>query len=154
MRVLNFAVITGALASLHTGPACAHPTRPGSTRCSLSLASPWLQQQTFEAFLKKFYVEEKPEAAILENMSEQYIQHNPFVLSGRQNAIDYLGPVFQTAKFTIAQHSFSNSTGWVHTKMEVPGAPIAALVDIFRMDLSTPMLKFRDLRDDVRGDKT
>lgn len=23
-----------------------------------------------------------------------------------------------------------------------------------RMDLSTPMLKFRDLRDDVRGDKT
>ena len=67
-------------------------------------------------------------------MSEQYIQHNPYVLSGRQNSIDYVGPIFNVANFTIVHHGFSENLGWVHTKMVVPDTPFSALVDIYTFE--------------------
>ncbi|KAH6972877.1 hypothetical protein BKA56DRAFT_620247 [Ilyonectria sp. MPI-CAGE-AT-0026] len=135
MRLLNLFAIAGALVPLNAAPTCAEPkTSKAKTECSRHPVSPWIQEKKFDAFVHKFYVLKEPKAAILENMAVDYIQHNPDALSGRQNAIDYVGPTFEIANFTVARTSFSNSTGWAHTKMEIPGAPFIAVVDIFRFE--------------------
>ncbi|KAL2678357.1 hypothetical protein Neosp_009103 [[Neocosmospora] mangrovei] len=134
MRLLNFAAAMGAVASLTGDVALAQPTKPRPQTCSTSCpTSPWTQQKIFEDFTHKFYIEKDPKNAIQQTMAEDYIQHNPYALSGRQNSIDYVGPIFEVANFTILRRSFSNGTGWVHTKMEIPGQPPAAVVDIFRL---------------------
>ncbi|KAM5346022.1 hypothetical protein ACJ41O_011883 [Fusarium nematophilum] len=135
MRFLNFAAAMGAVASLNGDLVSAHSIKPQPPTCSLSRPTPpWIQQKIFEDFTRKFYIEKDPKTAIEETMAENYIQHNPYVLSGRQNSIDYVVPIFGVANFTILRRSFSNSTGWVHTKMEIPGQPPAAVVDIFRLE--------------------
>jgi predicted SnoaL-like aldol condensation-catalyzing enzyme len=133
MRVPTLAVAVAAVASFSDHMAMAHPTTPQTSTCSPGHPTPpWVQQKMFEDFLQRFYIKKDAKAAIQQTMAEDYIQHNPYALSGRQNAIGYIGPIFEVATFTILRHSFSNGTGWVHTKMEIPGQPLTAVMDIFR----------------------
>ncbi|KAK7459922.1 hypothetical protein Landi51_00171 [Colletotrichum acutatum] len=128
-------LLAGTVASLSTSPTFPHHENPEAISCSTSASQvtpTWHQQQIFETFIQRFFVQKDVKGAILDNMSVNYTQHNPNALSGRQNAIDYVGPIFDAANFTILRHSFSNNTGWVHTKMEIPGLPLTVVVDIFR----------------------
>ena len=133
MHSLKYAILAGA-AFLHNTSAYHHTTNPAPANCSTFPTSPWLQSQVFHAFLEQFYVKKDTTNAILQHMSEHYIQHNPYVLSGRQNSIDYVGPIFKVANFTIVHHGFGENLGWVHTKMVVPEIPFSALVDIYRFE--------------------
>ena len=134
MRTFSYTVLTGALAFLHSASSTPTTGLAPPVNCSTLPTSPLLQSCTFDAFLQQFYVEKDTTAAILEHMSEGYIQHNPYALSGRQNAIDYVGPIFKVANFTIVHQGFINNLGWVHTKMTLPGGPFSALVDIYRFE--------------------
>ncbi|KAH6689659.1 hypothetical protein F5X68DRAFT_230275 [Plectosphaerella plurivora] len=137
MRFLSLAAAAGLLASLNgdSMSVMASPSKAQATTCSRNHhTSSRTQQKNFENFIHRFYIENDAVKAIEQTMSEDYIQHNPYALSGRQNAIDYVSSIVGAANFTILRHSFSNSTGWVHTKMETPGQPPAAVVDIFRFE--------------------
>ncbi|KAK6218572.1 hypothetical protein QIS74_06452 [Colletotrichum tabaci] len=94
------------------------------------------QQVIFEDFVQTFYKELNAEKALLNHMPEDYIQHNPNVLSGRQNAIDFAGPLFASGvNFTILRYAVENDFAFIHTRMDINGAaePIA-VVDIWRFE--------------------
>ncbi|KAH8590066.1 hypothetical protein B0O99DRAFT_599329 [Bisporella sp. PMI_857] len=153
MHILSYTFVMNALVILKSVTASAEPTKFAPENCPPRPATQWLQNRIFEDFLQKFYVEKNATAAILDHMSEQYIQHNPYALSGRQNATEYVGPILQIANFTIAHQGYSNNIGWVHTKMTIPGAPITAVVDIFRFE-GTCIMEHWDVATQLPADAT
>ncbi|KAL3424017.1 snoal-like polyketide cyclase family protein [Phlyctema vagabunda] len=92
------------------------------------------QRAIFADFRRKFYIDKNATSAINDHLAEDYIQHNPNVLSGRQNALDSLGPVLALFNTTIVNFGFDANVGWVHYKLEFGPGPYSAVVDVFRFN--------------------
>ncbi|TDZ40507.1 hypothetical protein CTRI78_v010282 [Colletotrichum trifolii] len=105
--------------------------------CPPRPASPAEQLAIFDDFIQKFYVEYNFTGSLLEHVPEDYIQHNPHLLSGRQNAIDFFSTIVTagTSNFTIIHKAFEDNTAYIHYRSESTGAAEpSAVVDIFRFD--------------------
>ncbi|KAL0936161.1 snoal-like polyketide cyclase family protein [Colletotrichum truncatum] len=100
------------------------------------------QRAIFNDFVKDFYVEKNTTKALLNHMTEDYIQHNPRVLSGRQSSVDFLATLVTPdgVNMTIIHNSFDNNIGYIHYRLDTLGAPQpTAIVDVFRFEGSCIM---------------
>ncbi|KAH8896069.1 hypothetical protein GQ53DRAFT_640291 [Thozetella sp. PMI_491] len=67
-------------------------------------------------------------------VSRDYIQHNPYILSGRNATIAALGSYFDGANFTFLQILFDSPYGAVHYKVQFPDSPPIAYFDMWRFN--------------------
>ncbi|KAE8441026.1 hypothetical protein EG329_006090 [Mollisiaceae sp. DMI_Dod_QoI] len=102
--------------------------------CPSQAANHTAQRQIFYEFVTKFYLNKDATSAFTDHVDVDYIQHNPFAKSGRDNAITSLSPLLPTLNFTILRTNFNNSTGWVHYRKDQTGTLPTAVVDILRMN--------------------
>jgi len=114
----------------HPAPNC--PPKPGF----LHLGD---QLESFNEFVQTFYYEKNVSKAFLEHVDVDYIQHNPFALSGRSNAISALSPFWPLATIGIIHKGLVNSTGYIHYRLDFPGSPPQAVIDILRFNASCIM---------------
>ncbi|OJD29694.1 snoal-like polyketide cyclase family protein [Diplodia corticola] len=108
----------------------------GAPYCPPRAASAATQSAIFSSFIQKFLIEKNATRALLDHAAEDYIQHNPSFLSGRQVAIDALSGFPSSAvNYTIINQGFDADRGWVHYRLDVAGATQpSAVVDIFRLE--------------------
>jgi predicted SnoaL-like aldol condensation-catalyzing enzyme len=89
-------------------------------------------------FVHEFFVQGLVKEPLDAFVSSDYIQHNPYILSGRNNTITALSPGgafdFSTAKTTILHVLFDSPFAMVHYKVEFPGQPPTAITDIWRFN--------------------
>ncbi|GJC79844.1 snoaL-like polyketide cyclase family protein [Colletotrichum tofieldiae] len=84
-----------------------------------------------------FYEERNATKALLNHVAEDYIQHNPNALSGRQNSLSVLEPFISpsTVNYTIMHTGFDNNVAYIHYRMDlVGGGQPFAVVDVFRFE--------------------
>jgi len=103
--------------------------------CPARPASPEFQRAAFYEMVNEFYFEDGLRVTSLKDfMSVDYIQHNPYVLSGLNNSIAALADVFDGANFTILQIMFDSPYGSLHYKVQFPNQPPIAFTDIWRFN--------------------
>jgi predicted SnoaL-like aldol condensation-catalyzing enzyme len=107
------------------------PSRP---YCPSRPASSAFQRAAFHELISEFFGENETEQVFLDFVSDDYIQHNPFILSGRNNSIAALRTYFTDAKFTILQVLFDSPFGMVHYRVDQPGQAPTAFTDIWRFN--------------------
>ncbi|PVG01755.1 hypothetical protein CPB86DRAFT_781129 [Serendipita vermifera] len=129
MRFTNLiAFIALSACSLSTVDARRDPYCPPKPATELE------QKQIFDEFYQKLWIQKDVAGAFNQHVNVDYINHNPYATSGRQNAINALTPIWSNFQFTLANKGFSNGVGWLHQKMETSGQPFQAVVDILRMN--------------------
>lgn len=89
-------------------------------------------------FMNEFYVEKNVRAAFETWVEPGYIQHNPMAATGRDAAIAFLEPFFQThpdAHYSIKRVIAEGNLVVVHSHaVFTPGEQGLAVVDILRVD--------------------
>lgn len=116
------------------------PPRQASSApyCPPRPATPEEQRAILGEFMQAFYEERNATKALLNHVSEDYIQHNPNALSGRQNTLDVLAPFLSpsTVNNTILNKGLDNNIAFIHYRMDlaIPGQQPTAVVDVFRFD--------------------
>jgi predicted SnoaL-like aldol condensation-catalyzing enzyme len=108
--------------------------QPTGDYCPPRAASSIEQQSIFNAFVRTFYIENNSSAAMTNYVATDYIQHNPSLLSGRQNAMDFLASYTTNFTFTVQHIGFESNLGWVHVKVESPDQPVTAIFDLYRFN--------------------
>lgn len=91
----------------------------------------------FERFCDLFYTQKRVADAFALLVSDDYIQHNPTVPDGPAPAIEMLTPKFDgspDARFEIQRILVDGDLAMVHVKASRPGAPDAAVADIYRFE--------------------
>ncbi|KAH6682339.1 hypothetical protein F5X68DRAFT_234051 [Plectosphaerella plurivora] len=125
----------GALACIGTAAAA---SCPGQTApyCPPRPATSDEQRLIFNEFIQVFYLERNASKALLSHVPEDYIQHNPHALSGRQNTIDVLEPLLSSEanNFTILRQAFTDNIAFAHIRLDVEGAEPSAVVDVYRLN--------------------
>ncbi|KAL3472498.1 hypothetical protein BJX99DRAFT_235454 [Aspergillus californicus] len=94
------------------------------------------QRRIFDSFVDDFLVKKDFVPVQAKYIAEDYIQHTPSLLSGRQANIDWFKNVSPASlNFTILKTAFDNGIGWVHYRMDMLGAgePFA-VVDMVRFN--------------------
>ncbi|KAH7036827.1 hypothetical protein B0J12DRAFT_703346 [Macrophomina phaseolina] len=108
----------------------------GAPYCPPRRATVAEQRAIFAEFVQKFLVEQNATRALLDHVSEDYIQHNPFFPSGRQVVLDAFTsfPVGAT-NATILNQAFDANRGFVHYRQDTAGAAEpSAIVDLYRFE--------------------
>lgn len=95
-------------------------------------------RQIVEAFADIFYRQKDVEKAFMEYVSaENYIQHNPTILDGREAAIEMLKPKFSNpeASFDIKRILVDGDLAMIHLHGKMNKAHLGgAVADIFRLE--------------------
>ena len=89
----------------------------------------------FETFCALFYTQKRVRAAFEFLVSDDYTQHNPSLPDGPEPAIEMLTPKFDgspEASFEIQRILVDGDLAMVHVRASRPGAPDAAVADIYR----------------------
>ncbi|WP_052193291.1 nuclear transport factor 2 family protein [Microbacterium sp. ZOR0019] len=92
---------------------------------------------SFEEFCRLFYTEKRVADAFAFLVSADYRQHNPSVPDGPAAAIEMLTPKFDgspDARFEIQRMIVDGDLAMVHVRASRPGAPDAAVADIYRFE--------------------
>lgn len=88
-----------------------------------------------DEFARRFLIEKDPIGALQRHVSEDYIQHNPSVLSGLQAAIDafeyFLSPQID---YTVISTDFDCGRAWINYRMDVLGYLPSAVADLYRFE--------------------
>ncbi|RAQ52104.1 hypothetical protein AFGD_006336 [Aspergillus flavus] len=94
------------------------------------------RQAILEDFSHIFYTEKKVGEAFNKYVVENYTQHNPNILDGRQAAIEALTPLYSTdgMVFEIHQTFVGGEYGLVHVKSVTPGQNDTAVMDMYRFE--------------------
>ncbi|KAB8278167.1 hypothetical protein BDV30DRAFT_156262 [Aspergillus minisclerotigenes] len=94
------------------------------------------RQAILEDFSHIFYTEKKVAEAFRKYVVENYTQHNPNILDGRQAAIEALTPLFSTEGmvFEVNQAFVGGDYGLVHVKAVTPGQNDTAVMDMYRFE--------------------
>ncbi|KAJ4327634.1 hypothetical protein N0V84_001883 [Fusarium piperis] len=120
------------------GATASYAPRPHARlpNCPSRPATPSQQRAILKQFVQAFYVERNATKALGNHVADDYIQHNPNVLSGRQNAIDALGPFLGAAavNITVLRQAFDDNLAFIHYRVDAPGGEPSATVDIYRLD--------------------
>lgn len=105
--------------------------------CPPRPATPEAQRVILGEFMQAFYEERNATKALLNHVAEDYIQHNPNALSGRQNSLSVLEPFLSpsTVNYTIMNEAFQDNIAFIHYRMDFVGVvqPFA-VVDVFRFN--------------------
>ncbi|SFS12822.1 Predicted SnoaL-like aldol condensation-catalyzing enzyme [Microbacterium sp. cf046] len=91
----------------------------------------------FERFADLFYVQKRVADAFAFLVADDYRQHNPTIVDGPAAAIEMLNPKFDgspEAVFEIQRILVDGDLAMVHVKASRPGAPDAAVADIYRFE--------------------
>ncbi|OZC52413.1 hypothetical protein CH286_02105 [Rhodococcus sp. WWJCD1] len=100
----------------------------------MSLVPP-TTREIVEEFVRLFYYEKDVPSAFDRFVAEDYIQHNPAIADGRPAAIDHLKHVFTAdAHFEVQRMVVEEDLAVVHVRATVPGRPILAVADIYRLE--------------------
>ncbi|KAF4867882.1 hypothetical protein CGCSCA1_v012949 [Colletotrichum siamense] len=114
------------------------PCQESSTPyCPPRSATPEKQRAILNEFIQAFYKERNATKAMLGHVAEDYIQHNPDILSGRQNSLDALSQFLSPSNvnYTIINTGLDNNIAYIHYRMDVTGASEpSAVIDVFRFD--------------------
>ena len=96
-----------------------------------------VNRAAFETFVDLFYTQKRVADAFAFLVSDDYIQHNPTIGDGPRPAIEMLTPKFDRspdATFEIQRILVDGDLAMVHVKASRPGAPDAAVADIYRFE--------------------
>lgn len=137
-----FSHITLLLAAFATVTAASPENRKsGAPYCPPRSVTHLQQRAIFGEFVQNLYVERNGTRALLDHMPENYIQPNPFVLSGRENGIEglsFLSP--STVNFTIARLGMDGNIAFLHAGLQrVNVSQPTAAMDLFRFEGSCIM---------------
>lgn len=119
------AAISGATSALSPlSPLCPpHPT------------SPEMQRTIFSDFIHTWMVDKNYEGAWRRHVDRNYIQHNPWVLSGRDNVITALSAIVPFSNFTLLHSGFDDDKDWAHYRWDAPNTTMPnAVMDLFRFN--------------------
>ncbi|KAH8654920.1 hypothetical protein BGZ61DRAFT_372908 [Ilyonectria robusta] len=135
MRLFSYTTVLLAAFITATGARPANP-KSGAPYCPPRSVTPRQQRAIFEEFVHKLYIKRNITQALLDHMPEDYIQHNPFVLSGRDNGIEGLSFVSpDTVNFTIARLEMDRDIAFVHSRLDrVDLSQPTAVVDLLRFE--------------------
>lgn len=130
---LGFSILATAADCKPAGSAAA-----ALPNCPPRPASHAEQRAILDDFIQAFYVKVDIEGAMTSHMAEDYIQHNPNVLSGRENSINTLKQFIipGQANMTVLRSAVDNNFAFVHVRDDSagPDAEPTAIVDVFRLD--------------------
>lgn len=113
-------------------PSTAKRQNGTSAYCPPYAASAYEQEQLFNAYVQLFYIEKNVTEALETYVAEDYIQHNPYLSSGRAPAEAVLPGLLAPATITIIHTVFQSPIGVVHFRVDEDGSPPTAFVDILR----------------------
>jgi predicted SnoaL-like aldol condensation-catalyzing enzyme len=90
----------------------------------------------FERFVDLFYTQKRVAEAFAGLVSADYRQHNPTIPDGPAAAVEMLTPKFGSpdAVFEVQRVLVDGDLAMVHVKASRPGAPDAAVADIYRFE--------------------
>jgi predicted SnoaL-like aldol condensation-catalyzing enzyme len=94
-------------------------------------------RQIVEAFADIFYRQKDVRKAFMEYVSDNYIQHNPNILDGREAAIDMLEPKFSNpeASFDIKRILVDGDLAVIHLHGKMNKTRLGgAVADFFRLE--------------------
>ncbi|KAK7706861.1 hypothetical protein SLS57_009532 [Botryosphaeria dothidea] len=133
---LATALMAPLSASMPTASLSSTANNSTTTYCPPRPASPAEQRQIFEDFIDLVFVQRDATTAYLKYVAEDYIQHNPSVLSGRNNSLVAVTElVTPETTFEIQSTAFEADRGWVFSRVVFPGAEQpTAVVDVVRLD--------------------
>ncbi|MFF0267012.1 nuclear transport factor 2 family protein [Kribbella sp. NPDC004536] len=89
----------------------------------------------FEQFVELFYTRKRVAEAFAFLVADDYRQHNPNLPDGPAAAVEALTPKFDgspDARFEVQRILVDGDLAMVHVKATRPGAPPAAVADIYR----------------------
>ncbi len=89
-----------------------------------------------EEFAELFYKQKEVKKAFLEYVDKDYIQHNPNIPDGRDNAIEMLEPKFSTAEaiFDIKRILIDGDFAMIHLHGRMSADSLGgAVADIYRL---------------------
>jgi predicted SnoaL-like aldol condensation-catalyzing enzyme len=92
---------------------------------------------SFEQFVDLFYRQKRVADAFALLVGDNYRQHNPNIPDGPAAAIEALTPKFDgspDARFEVQRTLVDGDLAMVHLKASRPGAPDAAVADIYRFE--------------------
>ncbi|KAH6972415.1 integron gene cassette protein [Ilyonectria robusta] len=122
---LVYAVAPLAAAVVAAGTKANCPPRP-ATRAQ--------QKAAFEQAVQIMVVNRDYRVGANKFYSEDYINHDPDVLSGRQNSIDFLESLPQGINITISSKAIEGGYAYVLQKIDMPGSPSLAWTDVWRFE--------------------
>ncbi|KAI9707029.1 MAG: hypothetical protein M1820_004617 [Bogoriella megaspora] len=111
-----------------------HGTVPQRPYCPPQPVSAEFQRAAFYEIVNEFYVEQLFNQTFNDFVSDEYIQHNPFTLGGRNNGIISVNNLFHNASFTILHVIFDSPFGVIHYRWDQPGQAPTAITDIWRFN--------------------
>jgi predicted SnoaL-like aldol condensation-catalyzing enzyme len=89
----------------------------------------------FERFVDIFYTRKRVAEAFAFLVADDYRQHNPTIPDGPAAAVEALTPKFDgspDARFEVQRVLVDGDLAMVHVRASRPGAPDAAVADIYR----------------------
>ncbi|TFK28936.1 hypothetical protein FA15DRAFT_611037 [Coprinopsis marcescibilis] len=95
------------------------PTLTPATVCDPNASGPLLaarQKASIKDFANIFLVEKDVQKAFDKYIPGDFVQHDPWTLSGRQNAIDVLIPIWPTVSFSNIHAYAGEGYGTLHVK--------------------------------------
>jgi predicted SnoaL-like aldol condensation-catalyzing enzyme len=128
MKRVFFLLMVGAMA-----------TSAGAQK-SKNIATTEKNRKIIEEFADIFYRQKDVERAFKEYVSENYIQHNPNILDGRQAAIEMLKPKFSNpdAIFSIKRILVDGNLAVIHLHARMSKtSPGGAVADFYRLESDT-----------------
>ncbi|KAE8142308.1 hypothetical protein BDV38DRAFT_278473 [Aspergillus pseudotamarii] len=135
MALLRLSLVASTLLGL-TCAAYLQGRQPTSTNEYNQYALQSKRQAILEDFSHIFYTEKNVVKAFNKYVTENYTQHNPNIMDGRQAAVEALTPLFSTEGmiFEIHQAFVGGDYGLVHVKAVTPGQNDTAVMDMYRFD--------------------
>jgi predicted SnoaL-like aldol condensation-catalyzing enzyme len=138
----SLAVLSATAAAAPTQCADAATVLPGGPYCPSFPVTPEQQRAIFEKFTEHFLITGKSRTAFTNHVADTYIQHNPFILSGRQTILAVVGndstdPKADGYPANIITQSVDPKTQiamFHYYFTPAPGAQPSVTVDIFRMN--------------------
>ena len=101
--------------------------------CPTIAVSVHVQELLYAAYVDAFYYEKNLTYAFSAFISPSLIQHNPFIGQGSAAALAATAPLAE-AELTVLHVAFQANIGWIHYKVEAPGRPPTAAVDLLRYE--------------------
>ncbi|CAA7263990.1 unnamed protein product [Cyclocybe aegerita] len=113
------------------------------------------QLWTLKDFANSLFVEKNVQKAYDDWIPGSYINHNADVVSGRENALAFLRPIFSNPdlKSTIASIVVGQGFGFIHHRLTIPGQADWAVMDRFGFN-GTCIVEHWDVIQPITGDET
>ncbi|KAM5347562.1 hypothetical protein ACJ41O_007386 [Fusarium nematophilum] len=117
--------IISSLVAVTANPKSNCPPRP-ATRAQ--------QKAIFEEAVQTIIVDGRFREGALRFYSEDYINHDPDVLSGRDNSIRFLESLPAGFNITVANKAIQDDYAYILQRVDLPGSPSLAWTDVWRLE--------------------